>query len=1485
MAKHEHRKYRLNPYYFLADRKIWMLVAILLLGLSYAVAIHSIAMAAGYQGGSRQAYWLAVIPLACVPVALHVIAPWLESRSKRAVVAAWSCERGSWITSVGGRGVPLGDDASDLQEHARSICRDIGVDVSKAKEIVSLWLELPAVYSKVLRHAANVAGRDPLERSRQKIRVVVTAGVGSPYCYALALGSMTVVIPLGATPAEIEQGPGSEATSKHGGDASRFMRYVLAHELSHFLLRDEPTSLFADARLVSVASALQAVVASLLLTTFSALFMKPPSTRIEVSSYSGAWVSLVLAGAFIALPLLWRALFTEGAVASRARPASLIAAAIPAGALCVAVGGVIGAHGLVTTATDSVASTNWLVVYIMIALAAALGQVCVHLGRRQMEFMADENAINSLVDDVNDPTALRHEASLVLTAAYDALTIGTVAPAPPPRFAVGHNDGVPEARRGVASPLRRRLRSMQQRLVDDGGLAKQILAGGLGVAVSAAEAIDVAWSRLLFPMVRSHPTLLERIGVVQNPDLQVQQSPSIPLIYATLPVVAIPYLAQRLVGTHTAGSALSSALVWPPILIFLALFSMVARRPALRRGAPAGSEPAVDVGFVTLAHLTQRDKAVVGPGEDADVVPVASGLRGELGPVAISIGIAGLMGMVVVTLVERAAGGSGGGVALPLLLVELPPLPPLGAVLAVTGLFFSFYMVTKFFSLAQWHYYEGTTALINAWHHLINIIKAWFIFSVGAGALILLAVVIVPTGTLLLPRRLSELIGSSPRAWVVGDAVFGYVGAVVVVLTLIFAIAFAAVITWWPSLPQTVRCPAGHLVPMRWISVLWQPERSPGRDWAWLRCPECQRSPQLRRLLCDEDREAPSFRRSSAGWFVLVTIVALAQLAYPSWALASGLAKLDALGRCRQLAAAQTAEQRNSLHGFDDCLSGTQSVPMPPQGWATIVGGSPELSPAGGDVVVDTLAALEDARGEDALVPLSLDFPWTCFDWLAQVRTEVAYIEACAQTAPMDGESVSCDTMDSADRACRCLFAEKLGGGRRVPDVAVRMLAARRLNRVVHSLLHDGARAPCAGHVEVWAAWHKYIEQQLTPRLFMAIASSKAPAHFFTGSFLAEMSEECTSALSSPVWHPEGRAMVQQEVLNIAGQLKPISGESVESIRMEANVDLCGVIEKLWSRYSCKDAAGSPECSLLKPRQEECEATRKCVSPDDIDRFEGEARSVQETLDAMAAVVLSGAENQNQLLSLASIIPMVRALNSFEQKLEAVTRAVGGSRGVERDRVVDRLKSIEAMEKSSRARSRALLGRLGAIESLSASDEVSRHLLARCSSRKAEDRARCEEEAIMDVLRKMPLFSDWRVLPRCLVLGAQARQVGLRMTVDDEWRQVVGGCDWSRQWSEALVKTSVERGMAVPSAQGAERSRMNGAPGDGEPEQPPRMEGSEGRGPTADDAARKELGDREWQVLTELADVARWYRDSAAGLPEYFDANFPMVRRAWGLTE
>lgn len=1159
--------YRLNPYFFLSDRKIWVSLSILLMLLSYGLVSHILAMCAGYRAGARADYWITLGLLGVVPILLHWLAPLFARTGSWRVIATLPAEKEKWRYHLFAESDKYQEvPPADLDAISDQLLSAAGLSREYAPWILALLMEIEETYNRVSRYAAGVAGRAISDLRHRGLKLVVSNQPGSPYCRAYAIGPVEIVFPIGAlafaTTAEHES-PAAAFRS-----ARRYLSVLLAHELSHVLLRDEPISLFADPRLISIAVAVESASVALLALLFPAMWFTPSADPLSGSHAGTGVVGLVVLSMLGQLfqPRMKR--WIMGRFQRRGPGWLVMASSALVGAVLLSF--LVSRFCLIPFGGGTAIGKVWPIAYLSLAIVVLLGRLCLFLGRRQIEFIADETAVNALSD--GNVWQTRDFVAKTLHATYGALVQSPVQPTPAPSYAVGHSAGFLELRafRGSFTEVLTELAQRWQReLASWSPLIRRTLGLPVWLAARMAAFIGRQVHSFLLLLFRTHPTLLERIAVVQQPDLQVEQDPSVPLIYVTLALMTLPYLAAAVVSHGGSNAEHAAVVVVLPILGFLLLSFLIARRPT-RRSVVEADRPSVEIGFYTFVLMqTQKSDAPAAPLQTQrnllsvrlpaaspaprstwlhslrawwndtpqTIVPrpvqgmqeyegrtgKATGFLEELWLVFVALLAAGGVGTVILRIVSRLEGET---TALPLFgLFNMPPLGAPDLPLFIAAIALGWYLLTKFWSLARWHFYAGSSTAQTWLYQIANLLKAQFFWGVTAGILTVAVEVALRAGQMLWAG--SELAGESVSVF--RHSVMLYGGGF-----LLFGLCYAAIICLWPTLPSEVRCPLGHLVPMRWHNVLLRPTQAHSH-WGWLRCPECQRAPQARSwLLWDEDSEAPSFRKSATGWFSLVGLLAVYVFLSPLWIWANGLISIDAIGRCRALSRIVRPEHQRL---FSDCVSNTEPVPRDPKQLALLAPAPAVQSrfpspPKPYAPLVDSTRSLAESSLYDPnlwseslgfqKIVSSLDYremisSLSCHDWLVHIRNEVAYVQACAYQKPTHGlEQCQLGALPEEREAwCRCLWADRSGADRdgRVSALQAsrytRLIAAQRMYRMLTSLVHN-AKESCTvaqrrkddedqfGRA-AWGDWHHYVEKEMAPRLFIALSMDRPP-HFFLGA-------------------------------------------------------------------------------------------------------------------------------------------------------------------------------------------------------------------------------------------------------------------------------------------------------------------------------------------------------------------------------------------------
>lgn len=1203
-------RYRLNPHHFLADRSAWVIVGILTLLMAYGLAIHVIAFSVGLASGSQRDYWLSLIPLIFVPIGLQILVR-RSARRTGQTIASLSKNGTTWM--VGESGVALHAIQGNELETARDLVEHLKLPDTSIYDIVCVWQELPLITSEVQRHAATIMSREIPAIKDLDLRVIVTSEVGASHVRPAGWGKIDIVLPLGAGFAPLMRWSQKRK--------QRNVRSTLAHELSHVFVQRAPKSILSDIRLMGIAAAMENACRLLIVATLPALLFAKKLDLSGGSTILPLVMTYFLCGGMVAaLPLRhWvQKQIEKSAELARFRrkgPAAIVS--ITLGYLpCMIAAGLGSRVGLFAQPEADAAGTNWLYVLLSIGVVVPLARLCVIVGRHQVEHIADEHAVAAIAEYREKHTDVRLQMAQALRDVHGAIVENQANERLPPAHALGHY-----AYHADSSLIFRNPRSLTPANTSTTFWARIV---NVGLKVESQ-------LHALVVMFRSpHVTLKSRIAALEYPDLQIEQDPSIPLIYATLPIVVFPYLARKIAGS--ASSPLLGSLLLPIIAIFLALFAMVARRPTRRtpsvdhsRASDMASgvgpdQPATTGGGMeVLNNITElwntplekssfysKNMAIL------DVQPPRAeplDLIGELWIAFRSLLIASILGIISIAMVEALRGGSIKSAELPILFLKLPPLAIGGSVIVIASLFVAWYLVLKFASLSQWHYYSGTSWPVNLFHQTINWLKSFFLACFILGLVAILVALLGTTKAILLPGVGMSWFRDMLVAWFAGRTIASYAAAVWVTVSLTFALSYASVVHWWPSIPRTVQCPLGHNTPMRWRSLLRRPDTEAGADWGWLRCDTCGRAPHAERhLLCDQDRLAPSWQRGSNRWVLLVGILGISQLALPVWILSGRLALLDVVGRCKNIQSLQGLEQTSSTI---DCNA---SLPEPPADNALL---SPQADAVrlqslhGGDALVQTLDALAEESGQSALIPIQLELSWTCGEWLAHVRNEVAYVQACAQTPPgtiQNGgleiqECLEDGLVTTPEKACRCLWAATMGanasGARDKEDKCppasassktAAVLAARRLYGIIHALLHDGASTVCDQDEKTraaWKKWHEHIEMDLAQRLFAAVSKGCDPDKYLHRDkvFDGNTKSGLTSLITKfKLLHDEESVNVSpakfvQRAVKEIDETAPVS----ESVKAEA----CAFVHKNLDIAPSKNQTMETECSKVRSQYAE----------------------------------------------------------------------------------------------------------------------------------------------------------------------------------------------------------------------------------------------------------------------------------------------------------
>jgi len=1270
--------YRLNPYYFLSDRKVWVAVAVLLLSLCLGLAVHYMSLATATLATSRWGYLLAFFLLAICPVlTVHLLAPLLARRGRSRLIARLPRNSLEWDFHVAENAREVTKRAPVLAGQARPILQALGFesDDGRSKELLALLGALAETTDQVRRHAAEVSGRDPGDVRHPTISIHATDQVCSPYCHARLLGTVHIVVPLGAP----MDGESIEETT----------RCLLAHELAHVLLRDAPVEAFSDARLLSVASALQVVTGQFLLVTLGAVILswvwdpEPTFTSLLLTLPVLVLSAVLMVFGASLSALLDRAADLAPRVLKRRGP-RLLASVLVLGPAYAFLGFILHILGLTSPVVGR--PSIWPLIWVMLLTSWVLARLCVYRGRRLMEFMADEAAVNSLALE-GDVTEARQAMARSLSRTRYALEASDLPMSEAPAFAVAHasHELTLSVDSFVSSALAKVERtSSRATKVQLRGLPEFVERAlhGAGAIVAATAARLRA---LIAPMFRSHPALQQRIVVVNDPDQQVLQDPTLPLIYVTIPLVVLPCVAGA-IGGATGSTGVAVLIEQIPLFGFLLLFYLVARRPGGRVLMPPPQAMKRSLGSQVAAwwaaqpgHIDPLDD---GSDEIDESTPVASNFAMTIARIGLAFAVATIVALWLLWLVGV---GSGEHTQVRLLAgfpVNLPPLEPAGAAYVAVACFFSLFLIFRFFGLASWHHYAGVRRLWKAWHHFVNVFVAFVLMAIVAGLVWLLMDTLAWAGMIHFdPLRGGGLVDWI-RGWFAKDELFLDTAWFFATMTLLFSICYAFVIYTHPSLPRTTTCPVGHETPVRWTNVLRIPDSDGGpRNWGAVRCATCGRVPQApAQLRCDTDSETPGLRRSSSGIYYFAFLAIAAVAVKPLGLVAASIVPVSELDLCRDLRELAELPPEAKASAFADCRDDrpTAISPTPDADWKVLVevGDDTEWDdiPQVGETDL-VLAGFFSAVGDE----------WSCADRLGQARNRVAHAQACAQIPPEEPpDPVEChwELMDgSVERSCACLWAETEGRA----DRATRTRAAQRLYRTVHVVLHEGkaactgGRAPADGPSS-WMAWHRYTEDEFAPRLLAATATGEVPSAFLLPP-------------GPPAQEPlDGVWVDNHSHCDLVGQaadfVKPFGGEKAFGRSDETNEKLweqadvvsdwlksdppiwqwevgCDDEAEEWRNSSCDDDPRGKYCRKVADLHEYCSRKHddfyKCLSKSGLERIVLETDTLVAIHEAANQESRWRAADERERLGIvdyAQVVPTVQGLLELVDSSSNLDRAM-----------------------------------------------------------------------------------------------------------------------------------------------------------------------------------------------------------------------------------
>lgn len=510
-------RYRLNPLYFLSDRKLWCLSALAIAGVGAATSVHPLLLSSVWASGAGDASLLSwsvgAALVLCALMAVRFVPVFLHDALRGAVVVRrYSPDLDDWGPILGGHG-----DARDLAEFLGVP----GADGPIEGLLSSLEGAIGAVRSQVARAGgvASSAVRVP------PIDVVLTPWSGAPYGYRQPFGRYRVVVPVRGLVRCWED------------QRDEGIGFLLRHEFAH-AVGSEGGGLSADANLASwaYASRLHVGVLTLILLPVTALaaythnFPAPPL--------------LLLLALFALLPPVIAVLNDLGCAieARRSEHGTRLRRALQlmGCGVCLLGGAILTLGDRFADGSRAGVAAGWFAPYVTLALGWLLAFICERIGRRQMEFIADELAASAMCKGPGP--RLPSEARAMARSSLSTLQAGGASSAP--GYALGAYEDVP-------------------------GLEGEVGSSGLGRAWTWTD----VW--------RTHPALEERRLALLDPSRQVCQPLGPALLAIVVGAVVLPAVTKAAAVGGGVGGAASEAAGGVLSLLFLWLLVLTARRPAI----------------------------------------------------------------------------------------------------------------------------------------------------------------------------------------------------------------------------------------------------------------------------------------------------------------------------------------------------------------------------------------------------------------------------------------------------------------------------------------------------------------------------------------------------------------------------------------------------------------------------------------------------------------------------------------------------------------------------------------------------------------------------------------------------------------------------------------------------------------------------------------------------------------------------------------
>lgn len=1203
--------YRLDPYFFLSERRVWVLVSMALSVVGIVVLVHSVALAAAYlaqrndpAGGLTGLYTWVGFGAGAAAALTWLVAPMLHHAFGHPRVVT---------RFIGGTWNPV----SAVREE----------DTPRARIERELMRAVDVVTPRLIAYIARLQGRPVRVEALPVIEVVSTDEVGSPYSYQ-HLGRFRMVVPVK---------PWLDRPEAIDGDG---WAALLAHELSH-LINESGGARLNDARLVGLASAVTGTLASMLLHVVV--------VAVAVALLDGAqpWPKLVQPAAALVLASVLGGAVGPGFLlrVPRAAPGAarvrLVGLLLTVGVPTVA--SLMAAFSGMFSSAPRYAFGSWVAIAGLSATCWGVAQLCERIGRRQMEHIADEAAAavltelirarrdaelqralleaaveadGALIEPAIEPDLVTEVAELLATPAASQVRDRLAAQlrrfnVPEARvgdvcarlveaaevFAAGHRGqfGVGVIARRVRLQCAELLARLERELSRGGesraapryalGATSGAWEAGLGPHVRLWRNVEDGFTRLGWS-VHTHPPLAERTDAYKDPDLRALGGAAGVLATLTFVIVLVPRLVEMALPSPPLTAPIKLELYEAPagvlMFLFMALFLLSSRRPVT-----TGSDRA---GF----HRSFVAETLV---------------------VLASVGLGATLSILSLWLFDRDANGG----TLVLRHLGLPPTPPFGLVVTITGLLSGVYLVMRYTLLAGWTFMSGASLWTRLSCHAMNLLRGLLIGAV--------TLTLIEAGVRYLAGPLTKGPDWVVLRWLGTSDVGGSAVWTLGVVSLVFGLAYSLVVRSWPAMPRQVRCPEGHEVPTRWHDVL--AGRDAERDWSWLRCPTCGRAPQELGPLISDTRPRLEVQTTHRVWWVLASMYLTLLISVFIWMVDGQLLAFrgDALLGRVDPACPSSGQRSGSMRGLPQAPSAvagpSNSYTVYPRIDSCVTG---ELTGSLLEFTQDLDAYYEDNGKMGALAPV-----WGCGEWLAAARAQMLLFQECSLAQP----DVRCDAEPTdvldAEQACACLWGSDgaLEGQRGLRLRAAEALY-RRVNNALHGPAHDSCKGAGAGVNEskAWTAWHQQLERELAPRVYLAVARDLEP-----GAYLRETMDE-TARAAGPVV-----LALSETCEGLANSVKVIQDSPHWEDWLKNKLEVC--VETRPVDACAKEIEAESE--KLKVAFAEAQSTvQLCLDDSSVDWFVGRAEIALSVTEALADQ-LPALRKQNAQLWVGALVPTVRS--------------------------------------------------------------------------------------------------------------------------------------------------------------------------------------------------------------------------------------------------